>query len=289
MTNQFYARREVRDLAHTLTAIADPFSDFDVLAMLRSDAVGLSVDGLAALAQTSPVADQLAHARMNRVSDQSRIQDCLAWFTPLRHHADRLTAWEALSQVFKHSPYLARIAGGRGGKRAVSNARKLLAMASGMPDLGPAAFAERIWTIESLAHREGDAPTFDPDDRSIQFMTIHKSKGLEFDHVVLMDLGKNVSLNLASDGLEKHPNTGLFGIGALDPGLLLSQITAYARKRTEREEAQRLLYVAMTRAKRGLVLVMPDKLQKGTLGHPIEVAVRAGVKIATHPVTPPAQ
>ncbi|MDX2066314.1 MAG: UvrD-helicase domain-containing protein [Fimbriimonadaceae bacterium] len=281
LTDQFYARREVRDLAHTLTAIADPFSDFDVLAMLRSDAVGISVDGLVTLAQTSPVVDSMADIPLLRQFDRARIDECLAWYRPLRHHADRMTAWEVLSQVFKHSPYLSRIAAGPDGKRAVSNARKLLAMAATMPDRGPAAFAERIWEIESLSHREGDAPTFDPDDRSIQFMTIHKSKGLEFDHVVLMDLGQEVSRRLNTTGLEKHPNTGLFGIGTLDPGSLLSQLAAYARKRTEREEAERRLYVAMTRAKRQLILVTPKVFRKGSLGHPIQRALNEGLNLHT--------
>ena len=97
---------------------------------------------------------------------------------------------------------------------------------------------------------------------SVQVMTIHKSKGLEFDHVILPGLHKgtraeDAPLLLWQEYPQKH------GV----PQLLLAPLKAYAEQQDpvyqflyamQRDkaqfEAQRLLYVAATRARQGLHL-----------------------------------
>ncbi|MBC8064467.1 MAG: UvrD-helicase domain-containing protein, partial [Chlorobia bacterium] len=46
-TERFYVRLEIRDLANTLKALADPYDDFALLAALRSPIAGVSVDTIA--------------------------------------------------------------------------------------------------------------------------------------------------------------------------------------------------------------------------------------------------
>ena len=72
------------------------------------------------------------------------------------------------------------------GAQAVANARKLLGLALSEPELGPGEYAERIWEVQEVRHKEGDAPA-DAAEDVITIMTIHKAKGLEFPVVVIPD------------------------------------------------------------------------------------------------------
>jgi len=100
-------------------------------------------------------------------------------------------------------------------------------------------------------------------DDSLQLMTLHKSKGLEFDTVILPGLGKSPRrdqeklLNwLEFRDQSQHPSLLCAPISA--PGGGKNRISAYIqseeRKRAALEEA-RLLYVAVTRAKGSLHLL----------------------------------
>lgn len=91
-------------------------------------------------------------------------------------------------------------------------------------------------------------------DDAVQILTIHQAKGLDFDHVYLMQLQKgaggtpprNAPVVCATDGgweyrLMNAPTLGLMDAGA-------------QRERVARAELVRTLYVAMTRARERLVL-----------------------------------
>lgn len=98
-----------------------------------------------------------------------------------------------------------------------------------------------------------------PGDDAVQVMTIHGAKGLQFDHVYLLQVHKGES------GRDDEPFRA--GSGALETEWRLSaakgkvrvatlgfdQVRA-ARRAVERKERVRTLYVAMTRARRRLVV-----------------------------------
>ncbi len=100
-------------------------------------------------------------------------------------------------------------------------------------------------------------------DDSLQLMTLHKAKGLEFDTVILPGLGKSPRRDQ-----EKLLNWLVFRDQSQHPALLCAPISAAGseknpisayilseeKKRAALEEA-RLLYVAVTRAKHGLHLL----------------------------------
>ncbi len=100
----------------------------------------------------------------------------------------------------------------------------------------------------------------DPDcDDSLQIMTIHKAKGLEFDHVLIPGLGKkpkpgNAPLLRWLD----HPEHGLLMAPPTAKGEQEKDPLYHLLGRLEREkddyESSRLFYVAATRAKRQLYL-----------------------------------
>ena len=104
----------------------------------------------------------------------------------------------------------------------------------------------------------------DPASSQIQVMTVHKSKGLSFDAVVVCDL--DTSLWKTPGTLEFHddPCANPLRVGMYVGKYLDEVVPEY---KTMREESHRdqvndalcLLYVAMTRAKHALHMIVPDK------------------------------
>jgi ATP-dependent exoDNAse (exonuclease V) beta subunit len=128
-----------------------------------------------------------------------------------------------------------------------------------LPDL--AAFEERLEKLWAL-------PDVHAEENDVQIMTIHKAKGLQFDHVIVPGLGraprsddKRLFLWIERPGLEAPE---LLVAPIEEAGADDDPIYKWLRKLdAERagHEASRLLYVAATRAKRRLHLLGAAKLE----------------------------
>lgn len=253
-SERFYARLEIRDLANVLAALVDPDDDLAHLAMLRGPACGLSIDSLILLGSQPPVSRAMRAFQPPDPPDAAALARLLEWFAPLSEFAGRLPAWEVVSEVLNRSSLFEDLASRPDYRRTIANTRKLLRMAAARPELNAREFAESIREIQELRHREGDAPTFDEDADTVTILTIHKAKGLEFPIVVVPDLHGRI-VRQASE-VEIDPWTGIVSAKfGHDAGLLHAWI-AEKRKLQETEEAFRVLYVALTRAKERLCVAI---------------------------------
>lgn len=120
-----------------------------------------------------------------------------------------------------------------------------------------------IRDLERVLDKELVSSSFDPDCR-LQVMTMHKAKGLQFDHVILHGLGRETKKTdkavlswLVNTDDEGHSTMILSPVGPRsvvesDP---LHQFIETTQRDKERLELDRLLYVACTRARRSLHLV----------------------------------
>jgi ATP-dependent exoDNAse (exonuclease V) beta subunit len=109
-----------------------------------------------------------------------------------------------------------------------------------------------------------------PSAESIRIMTIHKSKGLEFDIVVLPDLDNRlVKQNPPVMVARENPTSPVTSvIRYADETLQAFLPDKYRkafeyRKHREVKESLSVLYVAMTRAKHELVMIVPEKSRNG--------------------------
>lgn len=252
-SEKFYARLEIRDLANTLRALANPYDDFAMLAMLHSPVVGLSLDAVSLLALQSPVIESLSGFESPVEEDLPRLARFLEWFMPLRAFADRMSAWEALSEFFAVSDYLAAVGRGPNPRQVLANIRKLLRLAAQEHELGPLEYAERIRDIQRLAHREGDAPAEDERADLITIMTIHKAKGLEWPVVIVPEMHHSIGRRFRE--VEADARLGLAATQFGTAASLYHSWLEDRRCRREAEEEMRLLYVAFTRAKSRLCVV----------------------------------
>lgn len=251
-SERFYTRLVVRDIANALRALCDPYDDFALLAVLRSPFVGVSLDALALLAVRKPAIEALRAGDLPLESDVGKIGAFLEWFEDLSGYADRLPAWEAIAETFARSRYLESLARKPGCHQLIANARKVLMLAAGEPELGPVEFAERIREIQEMGHREGDAPAFDDSVEAVTLMTVHKAKGLEFPVVVVPEVHrtpKRTKKDVVVDPWLPAVATKFESRGGFYTTWLVER--KYER---EVDEEKRLLYVALTRAKNRLCL-----------------------------------
>jgi ATP-dependent helicase/nuclease subunit A len=273
-SERFYARLEIRDLANTLRALGDPFDDFALLAMLRSPVVGLSLDAIALLARSRPVVEALETFESPVPEDAAKLKRFLEWYTPLRGFADRLSAWEVLSELFAISDYLPALARRRNAGQLLANVRKLLRLAAEESELGPLEYAERIREIQRLKHREGDAPAEDEKAELITIMTIHKAKGLEWPVVIVPQMHKAIGRRTNEVEIDPKLRLAITKFGKR-PSVFHTWL---AEQRNERERAEelRLLYVALTRAEKRLCVVAHGSAKPDTLAKRVAGAIGLG-------------
>lgn len=276
-SSRFYTRLHVRDLANVLCAVADPYDDFSLLCCLRSPLVSLSLDAITLLSQQSPVVEALSNEEIGTDEDRQKLSKFLVWFTVLRRTADRLPAWEVLSEVLARSDYLANIAGETNADQIIANIRKLQVLATEEPSLGPLEFAERIREIVNLAHRETQAPTADDASNQVTIMTIHKSKGLEFPVVILPSGKEKLKRKRGSLVVDGRTATVVSSQGLDNSGVMV-QVMNGIKETREVEEELRLLYVAMTRAKQRLIVCLFPNTSTDTLSKRLR-AVAPGEEI----------
>lgn len=275
----FYDRPEIRDLLNLLQALADPRDDLALTGLLCSPAFGLSPAGLVHLRWRNPDEPHsekipLYTALMNivdqdpkdfgkrlrfhqplesplEISDSDRqaalfARDFLKELAPL---VDRIPVAELLERVVAFTDYRAILAGNS--SRLWRNLDKLLSDARSSGIVSVQAFLEYLRLLRGVGAREGEAPV--EAEGAVRLMTIHKSKGLEFDFVVLADAARQ-SANRAGP-FYLLPETGLaFRPDPADSEPLAYRFAKELDKNQSESEDLRVLYVALTRAKEKLLI-----------------------------------
>lgn len=263
---QYFTRLEVRDVSNALRWLSDPHDNYAALAVLRSPFVDITLDAFVQLARRRrdgpSIYEQIIEATGNPLEssladdDIGKLWELRRWFDDLATHADRLSAWEVISELYARTNFLEALARKDQPDQLLANARKLLMLAVEQPEVGPREFAESVREIQRISHRESQASTFDEDADVVRIMTIHKSKGLEFPIVVVPETLKTE--RDAKKDLVFDPRLSLVATGFGGSIGMTASWLAHRQQARERDEEWRVLYVAMTRAEKLLCLIIHE-------------------------------
>jgi ATP-dependent exoDNAse (exonuclease V) beta subunit len=286
----FWARQEVADLLAHLRALADPGDELALYGVLSCPPVELSSDALALLARAArarecgvwevarrPNHGAAAGAADGGVADplpggeRERVAEHCAWLERERELAADSTLAQLLERAVEHGAHAARLRAGEDGERRLANVHKLIGLAGEWERsegrdlhgfLEEAAFQQGIGGMGFLASTE---TTAEPDAtpvageepvEAVRLMSVHAAKGLEFDVVCVADLGRAPSVGVP-DLLVEDDRVGVRLVGLADleprPTLDYAQL-ADERREAQAEEEDRIVYVAMTRARERLLL-----------------------------------
>lgn len=142
------------------------------------------------------------------------------------------------------------------GIRRYANLMKLLELARSFAEKGGGGLDDFLRYVELRSGDEGEAEIDSETGNTVRIMTIHKSKGLEFPVVVVPDLQRRFISRAGMAVFLPGLGMGLKVPDAQGKMFESGRFRRIARQDTamERAELKRVLYVAMTRAKRQIIL-----------------------------------
>lgn len=285
----FYEQQEVLDILNLLAALHNRYASLELAGALRSNYFGLDDATLTQLfwqtENDKPLWDVLqavgsGELQLNLQPEQQALaMQAAERLRSLRQAAALMALPELFAQLWDELKPEFVLSQQENGPSKLANVKKLRRLAQQYCQTKQASLAEWLQNVKNLRASSSKEPaaTVQADD-ALQIMTIHNSKGLEFDLVILPQLDKSVHGDTASIKYlpGKEGEQGLLGIKVPDKEMQLQNSGVYelAKARDselEEEESRRLLYVAMTRAQKQLLMVgtvAEEKLPEAVIGLP---------------------
>lgn len=285
----FYEQQEVLDILNLLAALHNRYASLELAGALRSNYFGLDDATLTQLfwqtENDKPLWDVLqavgsGELQLNLQPEQQALaMHAAERLRSLRQAAALMALPELFAQLWNELKPEFVLSQQANGPSKLANVKKLRRLAQQYCQTKQASLAEWLQNVKDLRASSSKEPaaTVQADD-ALQIMTIHNSKGLEFDLVILPQLDKSVKGDTASIKYlpGKEGEQGLLGIKVPDKEMQLQNSGVYelAKARDselEEAESRRLLYVAMTRAQKQLLMVgtvAEEKLPEAVSGLP---------------------
>lgn len=281
----FYEQQEILDVLNILNVLQNKHNSIQLAGVLRSPCFGLddnTITGLFVDGSADNLWDNLQSADWKGLPAEQgqRLKRAAEVLASLRNTASfnsLSVLWEQLWQVLKLDVILARQLHGA---NRLANVRKLEEMSQEYILKHGGALGDWLSYVKRKRDMDADDRAVNlPLEDAVQIMTIHKSKGLEFNTVFVpfldrtakgdtsiikylpsksSSIAKRAVFDENGNPLEPLLESGLgikipYGDDLVDTGVLKK--LRQTDKTLEQEELLRLLYVAMTRAEERLFLI----------------------------------
>ena len=258
----YFEAQEIQLLLALLSIIDNPEQDLPMAAVLHSGLVGLDANELGALRLSG---EGSLWSLMPAYAEEAQDERLLAfidhmerWRTLSRRHGVTDLLWD----IYESQDYVNYVGAMPNGLVRRANVLALYDRAKGYEASGFRGLFRFLRFVESLRDSNQDMPlanVVSEADNVVRLMTIHKSKGLEFPVVFLSGMQKKFNMMDLRSELLIDKNAGL-GLKGYFPDIRVSFPTMpwfYVKDVKEaalKAEEQRILYVALTRARDKLFL-----------------------------------
>ncbi len=213
---KFFERKEIKDVLSYLRASLNPLSTIDLTRAVSTPSRGIGKMTLIKMLEGKE--EQLSPSLQEKVRKFKNI------LTGIKHTAFTSKPSETIMHIIKASGMEAKYKNGtEEEKERLENLKELVTLATKYDTLEPQEGIEYILQDASLATYQDE---LEEDNNAVKLMTVHASKGLEFDYVFITGL---------EEGLFPHQKMG-------------------NDNDIDEEEERRLFYVAITRAGKKLYL-----------------------------------
>lgn len=258
----YFEAQEIQLLLALLSIIDNPEQDLPMAAVLHSGLVGLDANELGALRLSGKGS---LWSLMPAYAEEAQDERLLAfighmerWRTLSRRHGVTDLLWD----IYESQDYVNYVGAMPNGLVRRANVLALYDRAKGYEASGFRGLFRFLRFVESLRDSNQDMPlanVVSEADNVVRLMTIHKSKGLEFPVVFLSGVQKGFNMIDLRSELLIDKNAGL-GLKGYFPDIRVSFPTIpwfYVKDVKEaalKAEEQRILYVALTRARDKLIM-----------------------------------
>lgn len=275
----YFEAQEIQLLLSLLQIIDNPEQDLPMAAVLHSGLVGLDANELGALRLTGDGSLWSVMPLYTEQAQDERLLQFIAhierWRTLSRRHGVADLLWD----VYETLDYVNYVGAMLNGLVRRANVMALYERAKGFESSGFRGLFRFLRFVESLRDSNQDmavANVVTEADDVVRLMTIHKSKGLEFPVVFLSGVQKKFNTMDFNSPLLVDKNGGI-GLKGYYPDIRVSYPSMpwlyckSIKSDAMKAEEQRILYVALTRARDKLFLTgyinKEIKKEKGVGAH----------------------
>lgn len=294
--NNYLQSLEVQVMLDTLRVIHNPLQDYALVALMKSPMFGFDEDELARLSLQKAedkvqenLYEKLVNAQKQATSQKELIHSTLA--EKLNQFMDILDSWrlyakthslyDLIWKIYNDRFYYDYVGALPNGPARQANLYALALRADQFEKSNFKGLSRFIRMIDQVLEAQHDLASVAvaPPKDAVELMTIHKSKGLEFPYVFILNMDQdfNKQDSMSDVILSRQNGLGVKYIakvktGAVEahyPKTIKLSIPSLTYIQNEKElqlasysEQMRLLYVAMTRAERKLYLVGKGSREK---------------------------
>ena len=294
--NNYLQSLEVQVMLDTLRVIHNPLQDYALVALMKSPMFGFDEDELARLSLQKAedkvqenLYEKLVNAQKQATSQKELIHSTLA--EKLNQFMDILDSWrlyakthslyDLIWKIYNDRFYYDYVGALPNGPARQANLYALALRADQFEKSNFKGLSRFIRMIDQVLEAQHDLASVAvaPPKDAVELMTIHKSKGLEFPYVFILNMDQdfNKQDSMSEVILSRQNGLGVKYIAKVETGaveahypktikLSIPSLT-YTQNEEELQlasysEQMRLLYVAMTRAERKLYLVGKGSREK---------------------------
>ena len=257
-SRQFFKRQEILDIINALKSISNPYDTISSIGFLRGPMVGLSDNTIFWLLKdiefnlhntiSSYTLNQFRDLSQDEIDKIKKAKDLLDYCYSIK---DICSISYLLDKILEKTNFIEAHLLEHNGKQSLANIYKFIDIVNSYENSNMESLEDFIDYIEILKNDNESEGTIESEESDVvKLLTIHKSKGLQFPVVIIPEMSKDIR-NIHPRFLF-NKDIGI-GIKTNDIRGIYDSIKVDLDER-DKEERKRILYVAMTRAEKMLIL-----------------------------------